>query len=237
MPNDDRHFPGRFPIHISGFREKPKEWIVDRIIMHNGKGQDSKFLILWKAGDKTWAIYHKVAQLNILDWYCEFMGVKEASELPTNYVSKDPESESENEENNIHVSSCKVNYKDIRENKGTKIPINHPHSTQLATSTLPPDNMDHRECNHPALTFQTISSNSIYMLAQTLDTIIRAIRQCVPTPKERIVTHHMPYLEPPCQPCNYRPGGRGGATQANRRGDIWRGMMDLPILTSPGTVP
>jgi hypothetical protein len=32
VPNDDRCFPGRLPIQIPGFREKPEEWIVDRIV-------------------------------------------------------------------------------------------------------------------------------------------------------------------------------------------------------------
>jgi len=61
VPNDDRRFPGRLPIQIPGFGEKPKEWIVDRIVTHNGTGQDSEFQILWKAGDKTWATYREVA--------------------------------------------------------------------------------------------------------------------------------------------------------------------------------
>jgi len=57
VPNDDRRFPGRMPIQIPGFGEKPEEWIVDRIVTHHGKGTGSDFLILWKAGDRTWATY------------------------------------------------------------------------------------------------------------------------------------------------------------------------------------
>ena len=95
VPNDDRRFPGRMPIQIPGFGEKPEEWIVDRITTHHGKGMGSKFQIQWKAGDRTWASYREVAHLNALDRYCELMGVRDASELPSNYVSIDSDEESE----------------------------------------------------------------------------------------------------------------------------------------------
>jgi hypothetical protein len=93
VPNDDRRFPGRMPIQIPGFGEKPEEWIVDRITTHHGKGTGSEFQIQWKAGDRTWASYKEVAHLNALDRYCELMGVKDATELPSNYVSLDSEEE------------------------------------------------------------------------------------------------------------------------------------------------
>ena len=92
VPNDDRRFPGRLPIQIPGFGEKPKEWIVDRITTHHGKGMGSEFQILWKAGDRTWASYREVAHLNALDRYCELMGVENASELSPNYVKEDEDS-------------------------------------------------------------------------------------------------------------------------------------------------
>jgi hypothetical protein len=89
VPNDDRRFPGRLPIQIPGFGEKPDEWIVDSIVSHHGKGQRSEFLIQWKAGDRTWATYREAAHLNALDRYCEVMGVDNASELPAKYEDKD----------------------------------------------------------------------------------------------------------------------------------------------------
>ena len=67
VPNDDRCFPGRMPCQIPGFREKPEEWIVDSILSHHSKGLESKFQVLWKAGDKTWVPYREVAHLNALD--------------------------------------------------------------------------------------------------------------------------------------------------------------------------
>jgi len=57
VPNDDRRFPGRLPIQIPGFGEKPEEWIVDQIVTHYGKGLGSVFRIQWKVGDRTWAPY------------------------------------------------------------------------------------------------------------------------------------------------------------------------------------
>ena len=106
VPNDDRQFPGRMPCQIPGFGEKPEEWIVDSIVSHHGKGVDSEFQVLWKAGDKTWAQYREVAHLNALDCYCELMGVKDVSELPGNYTYED--SEDEDEENIIQARVCKV---------------------------------------------------------------------------------------------------------------------------------
>jgi transposase InsO family protein len=90
VPNDDRRFPGRLPIQIPGFGEKPEEWIVDRIVTHHGKGMGSEFQILWKAGDKTWAPYREVAHLNALDRYCELMGVKDAFRAPSRTLLRTP---------------------------------------------------------------------------------------------------------------------------------------------------
>ena len=106
VPNDDRCFPRRLPIQIPGFGEKPKEWIVDRIVTHHGKGMGSEFQILWKAGDKMWAPYCEVAHLNALDRYCKLMGVKEASGLLSNYVNKDVDSEDNT--NLIQVKACTI---------------------------------------------------------------------------------------------------------------------------------
>jgi len=113
VPNDDRRFPGRMPIQIPGFGEKPEEWIVDRIVTHHGKGTGSDFLILWKAGDRTWATYREVAHLNALDRYCELMGVKGASELPSNYVNPEPE----DEEVIIQARACVLSEVDKRESE------------------------------------------------------------------------------------------------------------------------
>jgi len=107
VPNDDRRFPRRMPIQIPGFGEKPDEWIVDRIVTHHGKGTGSEFQVQWKAGDRTWATYREVAHLNALDHYCELMGVKDVSELPSNYVNEESEKD-EDEENIIQVRSCSV---------------------------------------------------------------------------------------------------------------------------------
>jgi hypothetical protein len=112
VPNDDRRFPGRLPIQIPGFGEKPDEWIVDQILTHHGKGIGSEFQILWKAGDRTWASYREVAHLNALDRYCELMGVKNASELPSNYVSL--ESDDEEEVTIITSNACTMRRTDKR---------------------------------------------------------------------------------------------------------------------------
>jgi hypothetical protein len=150
--NDDRRFPGRLPIQIPGFGEKPEEWIVDRIVTHHGKGQGSEFQILWKAGDKTWAPFREVAHLNALDRYCELMGVSEASDLPANYVNEDLV---DDEDITIRVNVCVVSRRDKREEEEGTNPISpttsHPYSTSSYSfsthdmcSSL--DTADYQEC-------------------------------------------------------------------------------------------
>ena len=134
VPNDDRRFPGRMPIQIPGFGEKPKEWIVDRIITHHGKGLGSEFQILWKAGDRTWASYREVAHLNALDRYCELMGVKNASELQSNYVNMDSEGE-DGEEEIIAVKACAIRDEDKRDEGWTGRSSNLSHLYSLSSST------------------------------------------------------------------------------------------------------
>ena len=88
VPNDDRRFPGRLPSQLPGFGEKPKEWIVEAITTHHGRGTNSEFEILWKAGDRTWAPYREVAHLIAMDRYCELMGVSDPHDLPPLYPKR-----------------------------------------------------------------------------------------------------------------------------------------------------
>ena len=64
---------------------------------HYRRGMGSEFQILWKVGDMTWVSYREVVYLNVLDGYCELMGVRNAAELPSNYINMDPEDEEESE--------------------------------------------------------------------------------------------------------------------------------------------
>ena len=82
MPNDDRRFPGRLPSQILGFGKRPDEWIIEAIVDHHRKGINSDFQILWKAGDKSWAPYRKVAHLMAMERYCELMGTEGPYDLP-----------------------------------------------------------------------------------------------------------------------------------------------------------
>ena len=88
VPCDDRRFPGRLLVQIPGFEGKSEEWIVDLIVLHHRRGVSSKFEIQWKAGDRTWVPYHKVAHLIALDRYCELMGVRGPQHLPASYPKK-----------------------------------------------------------------------------------------------------------------------------------------------------
>ena len=61
---------------------------MDAIVVHHGMGIRSKFEILWKAGDRTWAPYKEVAHLIAMDWYCELMGVEDPHELSAAYPKR-----------------------------------------------------------------------------------------------------------------------------------------------------
>jgi len=146
VPNDDRRFPGRMPIQIPGFGESPGEWIVDGIVTHHGKGRRSEFQILWKAGDKSWASYQEVAHLNALKQYCELMGVEDVSDLPSNYVSRELESESEEIIFRSNACTVREEYKETSDSMDQ--PIEQPSSTLLSNamiySTLAPNDL--RDC-------------------------------------------------------------------------------------------
>ncbi|KAJ3474054.1 hypothetical protein NLI96_g12674 [Meripilus lineatus] len=88
IPNDDRRFPGRLPHQIPGFGEHPKEWIVDRIISHSGKGSEAEFEVQWSTGDVTWAPYHDIKHLQAFDEYCEALGITQIGQLQTGKVKE-----------------------------------------------------------------------------------------------------------------------------------------------------
>ncbi|QRV96227.1 Transposon Ty3-I Gag-Pol polyprotein [Ceratobasidium sp. AG-Ba] len=94
VPNDDRKFPGRSGEQIIALDKEPKEWAVDKILTHAGKGRDAEFQILWKSGDKSWESFERIRHLEAMDAYLEAQGVSDATEL----VWTDPLEEDESEE-------------------------------------------------------------------------------------------------------------------------------------------
>ncbi|QRV79630.1 Transposon Ty3-I Gag-Pol polyprotein [Ceratobasidium sp. AG-Ba] len=81
VPNDDRKFPGRSAEQIVALDKEPKEWAVDKIITHAGKGRDAEFQILWKSGDRSWESFERIRHLEAMDAYLEAQGVSDATEL------------------------------------------------------------------------------------------------------------------------------------------------------------
>ncbi|KAL7284480.1 hypothetical protein ACG7TL_001771 [Trametes sanguinea] len=81
-PNDDRRFPGRQFHQLPGFGEQPREWAVDRVLSHVGKGADAKFEVQWTTGDVTWAPFSDVKHLQVLAEYFEALGVSTIRQLP-----------------------------------------------------------------------------------------------------------------------------------------------------------
>lgn len=89
IPNDDRLFPGRSDSQIfeqtgSGIRE----WAVEKITDHSGKGEHTIFEILWKSGDRSWLPYAQISHLDALNEYLEAQGVKTVSDLGNGVLLK-----------------------------------------------------------------------------------------------------------------------------------------------------
>ncbi|TFK49809.1 hypothetical protein OE88DRAFT_1601959, partial [Heliocybe sulcata] len=77
-PNDDRLFPGRMDTQVIISDEEAMadlEWAVDKIISHKGKGRNSTFEVVWKAGDHTWLPYHEISHLATLKTYLDALGI------------------------------------------------------------------------------------------------------------------------------------------------------------------
>ncbi|KAI0323421.1 hypothetical protein GY45DRAFT_1214341, partial [Cubamyces sp. BRFM 1775] len=81
IPNDDRRFPGRQFHQLPGFGEHPREWAVDRILTHSGRGQAAQFEVQWTTGDVTWVPYQDVRHLQAVAEYFEALGITEARQL------------------------------------------------------------------------------------------------------------------------------------------------------------
>ncbi|QRV95891.1 Transposon Tf2-1 polyprotein [Ceratobasidium sp. AG-Ba] len=58
-----------------------KEWVVDRILSHKGKGRKATLQLKWKAGDVTWEPYRVVRHLEALESYFEVQGVTSVGKL------------------------------------------------------------------------------------------------------------------------------------------------------------
>ncbi|RPD56919.1 hypothetical protein L226DRAFT_436195, partial [Lentinus tigrinus ALCF2SS1-7] len=81
FPNDDRWFPGRQFHQLPGFGEHPREWAVDRILSHVGKGAGAEFEVQWSTGDVTWVPYQDIKHLQALTEYYEALGISGIRQL------------------------------------------------------------------------------------------------------------------------------------------------------------
>ncbi|PIL26936.1 hypothetical protein GSI_10074 [Ganoderma sinense ZZ0214-1] len=80
-PSDDRRFPGRLYHQIPGFGENPREWAVDRILSHVGRGSEAEFEVQWSTGDVTWVPHADIQHLQALSEYLEALGVLNVGKL------------------------------------------------------------------------------------------------------------------------------------------------------------
>ena len=80
-PSDDRRFPGRQYHQIPGFGDNPREWAVDRILSHVGRGSEAEFEVQWSTGDVTWVPHADIRHLQALSEYLEALGVPSTGKL------------------------------------------------------------------------------------------------------------------------------------------------------------
>jgi hypothetical protein len=122
VPSDDRRFPGRQLSQFSGIETDPREWEVDRILSHSGKGKSAQFELKWKTGDVTWEPFYVIKHLQALDEYCEAMGIEKPSHLP---AGKGDLPEEEHEQvirtARVHLTSEEKNYKDEGDEQGISV--------------------------------------------------------------------------------------------------------------------
>ncbi|QRV92243.1 Transposon Ty3-I Gag-Pol polyprotein [Ceratobasidium sp. AG-Ba] len=114
VPNNDQKFPGRSGEQIVSLEKEPKEWAVDRIVTHAGKGRDAEFKLLWKSGDYSWESYERIRHLEAMNAYLKAQGVDEASQLTWTDPMEGPESDEGEEydgkidEGSVEVNSTKI---------------------------------------------------------------------------------------------------------------------------------
>lgn len=66
-----------------------KEWAVDKIETHHGRGTNAIFKLIWKAGDSAWLPYHEIPNLEVLNQYLEAIGTSSIEKLPKRISQED----------------------------------------------------------------------------------------------------------------------------------------------------
>ncbi|KAJ3003961.1 hypothetical protein NUW54_g5037 [Trametes sanguinea] len=74
-PNDDHLFPGRLVSQVLDLGSTDGEWAIDKILTHQGRGEEALFEALWRWGDRTWIPYSTIANLDILKEYLEVLDI------------------------------------------------------------------------------------------------------------------------------------------------------------------
>jgi len=81
IPNDDRLFPGRQNEQIPELGGSNGEWMINRILTHQGSNTDLEFKVEWSSGDQTWVPHLDLEGSTALGKYLKFVGVKDVSDL------------------------------------------------------------------------------------------------------------------------------------------------------------
>ncbi|QRW13905.1 Transposon Ty3-I Gag-Pol polyprotein [Ceratobasidium sp. AG-Ba] len=141
IPNDDRRFPGRLTEQvIVGIEDESREWMVECVVEHAGRGREAKFKLLWMSGDTTWESFENIRHLESLGTYLEAQGVKDAAELEWTKIEKDEESELEEEpENEMDNTEISVNAVELYSNMASERAKGNPELTADMWRYIPSD--------------------------------------------------------------------------------------------------
>ncbi|KAF8600372.1 hypothetical protein BDV93DRAFT_447655, partial [Ceratobasidium sp. AG-I] len=173
---------GRSFDQITALGGAPKEFAVDRITSHKGKGREAIFKLIWKSGDRTWEPYTSVKHLEALDAYCEVHGVKKVRQLPKG--TGEPEGTDEelfsaclNLEGGAYKEASKEGPYIVPDTPRVDYPSDTPHShrtTAFGSQTDMSQTLSDVRLSQEA--FDTIINSYARAQAASNDAVLRAIR-------------------------------------------------------------
>jgi len=97
VPNNNHLFPGCLDEQILELGRTAHEWIINKILLHQGSHSDAKFEVLWTSGDKMWLPYGEIAHLCVLTDYFKVLGINDITGL-TDSNTRDVSDDNDNED-------------------------------------------------------------------------------------------------------------------------------------------
>jgi len=143
VPNDDCLFPGCLDEQIPELGGTVCEWIVDKILSHQGSHSDAKFEILWTSGDKMWLPYGEIAHLRALTDYFEVLGINDITRLTDSNIGDVSDDDEDVTTGCIAICICRPDrncpvHQDISEQHSPPVTMQSAlHGSKTSTSRRP----------------------------------------------------------------------------------------------------